>query len=205
MLADLRVCTHTLTACTHPRMHARTTHQPTSARTHTTHAHAQTHAHAHAHTVPGARRHVATQRSVNVQMAARTRPSQGRSGGARASRNAAAWTHILVIHGAHRKLLSAAGMVPRRPAPASTIEQPLLGDVHCSEQLHVRVPFAHILLLPSHSNDTLSAIPSKSARCACIHLACVRVGVECSSEHSKGPSTRRDHIDRALTRSSKHA
>jgi hypothetical protein len=158
---------------------------------------------------PGARRHVSVQRSVVVETAARARPSQGPSGRARAARHVAAWTHILVIHGAHRTSPSAAGMVPRRPTAESTIEQPLLGDVHCSEQLHVRVPFAHLLLVPSHSNDTLSAIPSKSARCnECMHVyifACVRAGVEYSSEHSKGPSTRRNHIDRALTRSSKHA
>jgi hypothetical protein len=62
----------------------------------------------------------------------------------------------LVIHGAHRTSPSAAGMVPRRPAPESTIEQLPPGDVHCSEQLHVRVPSAHMLLVPSHSNVTLS-------------------------------------------------
>jgi hypothetical protein len=69
-------------------------------------------------------------------------------------------------------------MVPRRPAAERSIEQPLLGDVHCSEQLHVRVPFAHMLLVPSHSNVALSAIQSKSARCnECMHayiFACVR-------------------------------
>jgi hypothetical protein len=65
-------------------------------------------------------------------------------------------THSLVIHGAHRTSPSAAGMVPRRPAFQSSIEQPLPGDVQCSEQLHVRVPFAHVLLVPSHSNVTLS-------------------------------------------------
>ncbi len=69
-------------------------------------------------------------------------------------------------------------MVPRRPTAERSIEQPLLGDGHCSEQLHVRVPFAHVLLVPSHSNVTLSAIPSKSARCnECMHaniFACVR-------------------------------
>jgi hypothetical protein len=62
-----------------------------------------------------------------------------------------------MIHGAHRMSPSAAGMVPRRPTAERDIEQPLLGDVHCSEQLHVRVPFAHSLLVPSHSNVTLSA------------------------------------------------
>ena len=66
-------------------------------------------------------------------------------------------THILVIHGAHRTSPSAAGMVPRRPLSKSTIEQPLLGDGHCSEQLHVSVPSAHSLLVPSHSNVTPSA------------------------------------------------
>jgi hypothetical protein len=66
-------------------------------------------------------------------------------------------THSPVIHGAHRTSPSAAGMVPRRPTAESTIEQPLLGDGHCSEQLHVRVPFAHMLLVPSHSNVTPSA------------------------------------------------
>jgi hypothetical protein len=65
-------------------------------------------------------------------------------------------THSLVIHGAHRTLPSAAGMVPRRPSCESTIEQPSLGDVHWIEQLHVRVPFAHMLLVPSHSNATPS-------------------------------------------------
>ena len=47
-------------------------------------------------------------------------------------------------------------MVPRRPTAERSIAQPLLGDVHCSEQLHVRVPFAHMLLVPSHSNVTPS-------------------------------------------------
>ncbi len=65
-------------------------------------------------------------------------------------------THSLVIHGAHRTSPSAAGMVPRRPTAESHIAQPLLGDGHCSEQLHVRVPFAHVLLVPSHPNVTLS-------------------------------------------------
>ena len=114
-------------------------------------------------------------------------------------------THILVIHGAHRTSPSAAGRVPRRPAPESDIAQPSLGNGHWAEQLHVSVPFAHSLLVPSHSNDTLSAIPSNRARCnECMHVyifACVRARVE----HSKGPSTRRAHIDRALTRSSTHA
>jgi len=62
----------------------------------------------------------------------------------------------LVIHGAHRTSPSAAGRVPRSPTAESTIAQPLLGDGHCSEQLHVRVPSAHVLLVPSHSNVTLS-------------------------------------------------
>ncbi len=154
------------------RMHARTTHQPSSARTHTTHAHAYAHAHAHAHAQFPA---LDGTSPLNAVLTFRWLPERalvtGAAGGARAARHAAAWTHILVIHGAHRKLPSAAGMVPRRPAPASTIEQPLLGDVHCSEQLHMRVPFAHMLLLPWHSNDTLSAIPSKSARCnECMHV-----------------------------------
>jgi hypothetical protein len=73
-------------------------------------------------------------------------------------------THSPVMRGAHRTSPSAAGMVPRRPTAERSIEQPPLGDVHCSEQLHVRVPSAHMLLVPSHSNVTLSAIPSKSAR-----------------------------------------
>ena len=47
-------------------------------------------------------------------------------------------------------------MVPRRPAYERSITQPLLGDVHWTEQLHVRVPFAHVLLVPSHSNVTPS-------------------------------------------------
>ena len=51
---------------------------------------------------------------------------------------------------------SAAGMVPRRPTAERDIEQPLLGDVHWTEQLHVRVPFAHSRLVPSHSNATPS-------------------------------------------------
>jgi hypothetical protein len=88
---------------------------------------------------------------------------RGLSGRARAARHAAEWTHSPVIHGAHRTSPSAAGMVPRRPAFESHIEQPLLGDVHCSEQLHVRVPFAHMLLIMSHSNVTLSATPSRCA------------------------------------------
>ncbi len=129
--------------------------------------------------VPGARRHVAIQRSVVVQTAARTRPSQGPSGRARAARHAAAWTHSLVIHGAHRTSPSAAGMVPRRPAAESTIKQPLIvGDGHCSEQLHVRVPSAHMLPVPSHSNVTLSgaaAPPQRNSR-RCVHIvAALRV------------------------------
>ena len=132
-------------------------------------------------------------------------PVRGPAGGRERRGTRPQRTHSLVIHGAHRTSPSAAGMVPRRPAAESTIEQPLLGDGHWAEQLHVSVPFAHSLLVPSHSNVRLSAIPSKSARCnECMHVcifACVRARVE----HSKGPSTRRDHIDRARTRSPTHA
>jgi hypothetical protein len=126
--------------------------------------------------VPGARRHVSAQLRILVETAARTRPSQGPSGRARAAKHAAAWTHSLVTHGAHRTSPSAAGRVPRRPAPESTIEQPLLGDVHCSEQLHVRVPFAHMLLVPSHSNATPSgaaAPPQRNSR-RCVHIVAAR-------------------------------
>ncbi len=111
--------------------------------------------------VPGARRHVATQRIVAVEKAARSRRGSEQEGTPGTQLNG---THSLVIHGAHRTSPSAAGMVPRRPAYASSIEQPPLGDVHCSEQLHVRVPSAHVLLVPSHSNVTLSATPSRCAR-----------------------------------------
>ena len=81
-------------------------------------------------------------------------PVTGPAGGR--ERQGTQGTHSLVTHGAHCTSPSAAGMVPRRPAFASSIEQPLLGDVHFSEQLHVRVPSAHVLLVPSHSNVTLS-------------------------------------------------
>ncbi len=98
---------------------------------------------------------------------------------------------MLVIHGAHRTSPRAAGIVPRRPACASDIEHPLLGDVHSAEQLHASVPSAHMLLVPSHSNVTLSATPSKHARCnACMHVyifSLVHACVEYSLEHAQGP------------------
>jgi hypothetical protein len=94
-------------------------------------------------------------------------------------------THSPVIHGAHRTSPSAAGMVPRRPTAERSIEQPLLGDVQCSEQLHVRVPLAHMLLVPSHSNVTLSATPSRCAR----YVASMRIleYVSASSTHRSTP------------------
>jgi hypothetical protein len=62
-------------------------------------------------------------------------------------------------------------MVPRRPAPESTIEQPLLGDVQCSEQLHVSVPFAHMSnLVPSHSNATLSGAAAPPGTRSSVHI-----------------------------------
>ena len=80
-------------------------------------------------------------------------------------------THILVIHGAHRTSPSAAGRVPRRPAPESDIAQPLLGDGHWAEQLHVSVPFAHMsTLLPSHSKITLSGAAAPPEAQPSIHI-----------------------------------
>ncbi len=123
--------------------------------------------------VPGARRHVSAQLRILVETAARTRALVGGpAGGRKRQGTRPERTHSLVIHGAHRTSPSAAGMVPRRPKFESSIEQPLLGDVHCSEQLHVRVPFAHMLLVPSHSNATPSAAaaqPQQTSR------RCVRI------------------------------
>jgi hypothetical protein len=97
-------------------------------------------------------------------------------------------THSLVIHGAHRTSPSAAGMVPRRPTFESTIAQPLPGDVQCSEQLHVRVPFAHSLLVPSHSNVTPSgaaAPPQRNSR-RCVHIVAVREPLRCAHRSGRG-------------------
>jgi hypothetical protein len=108
-------------------------------------------------------------------------PVRGPAGGRKRQGTRPQRTHSLVTHGAHRKLPSAAGMVPRRPLLSRYIAQPLPGDGQCSEQLHVRVPFAHVLLVPSHSNVTLSAPPSRCAR----YVASVRIleYVSASSTH----------------------